>query len=492
MNYRSGGVSHNVAPVMDYLKQIKIFTTFSQYLKPSQNDPVKIENFIFTLHSKVTVTILMVGTMFLSMRQYFGEPIECLARGSDISPALLQNYCWLEGSFSVQDSSGKAAVDNVAYPGVKTLNEAAGERKQSHKYYQWVYFVLIIQAIMFYIPKYLWKQKEARRLKTLIHLLTQRHIMEWSEQDRRKLTQDVFDSILISNDYFFFFFFCEFLYFIHLILQMWFCNVFLSGQFLKLGWDWLFYSHNENQQDPLIRVFPRLTKCSFHKYGFSGSIESHDALCFLTLNIVNEKIYTLLWFWFAFLFIMTSLALINRIVLILFPAYRYWKIVKLAPSTDKKVLKRLCSRVGNFFVLFHLSNNLKPSHFRDLIDFLVKEHFDKNCNLIIGNNKVDQRSLNNIAKNNLSLMAGMQMNNNKMMMAPTGPMIGMPSAPGMQTMGMNMNTNTGGKKKTNKPNYGRNVGSNVKAANFVSVNRDPPSGHSGDSDECSAMNLGHY
>lgn len=36
--------------------------------------------------------------------------------------------------------------------------------------------------------------------------------------------QDVFDSILISSDYFFFFFFCEFLFYIHLALEMWFVN----------------------------------------------------------------------------------------------------------------------------------------------------------------------------------------------------------------------------------------------------------------------------
>ena len=34
--------------------------------------------------------ILMVGTMFLTMRQYFGEPIECLSKSTDISIALLQ------------------------------------------------------------------------------------------------------------------------------------------------------------------------------------------------------------------------------------------------------------------------------------------------------------------------------------------------------------------------------------------------------------------
>ena len=33
--------------------------------------------------------ILMVGTMFLSMRQYFGEPIECLSR-TELPASLLQ------------------------------------------------------------------------------------------------------------------------------------------------------------------------------------------------------------------------------------------------------------------------------------------------------------------------------------------------------------------------------------------------------------------
>ena len=40
--------------------------------------------------------------------------------------------------------------------------------------------------------------------------------------------------------------------------------------------------------DPLIRVFPRLTKCNFHKYGYSGSIETHDALCFLCCKYFDE------------------------------------------------------------------------------------------------------------------------------------------------------------------------------------------------------------
>ena len=72
----------------------------------------------------------MVGTMFVSMRQYFGEPIECLTGRSDIPQAMLQHYCWLEATFSVAEPDGRAVVGpQVAYPGVKTLekNEKKGE-----------------------------------------------------------------------------------------------------------------------------------------------------------------------------------------------------------------------------------------------------------------------------------------------------------------------------------------------------------------------------
>ena len=34
----------------------------------------------------------------------------------------------------------------------------------------------------------------------------------------------------------------------------------------------------------------QVSKCSFHKYGPSGTIEAYDALCVLPLNIINEKV----------------------------------------------------------------------------------------------------------------------------------------------------------------------------------------------------------
>ena len=50
-----------------------------------------------------------------------------------------------------------------------------------------------------------------------------------------------------------------------------------------------------------------MTKCTFHKFGASGTVETKDGLCILPLNIINEKIYVFLWLWFIFLAVVTGI-----------------------------------------------------------------------------------------------------------------------------------------------------------------------------------------
>ena len=78
----------------------------------------------------------------------------------------------------------------------------------------------------------------------------------------------------------------------------------------------------EDRADPMNVVFPKVTKCTFHKYGPSGTITKHDGLCILALNIINEKIYVFLWFWFVSVAMMSALALLYRVVIFLVPSLR--------------------------------------------------------------------------------------------------------------------------------------------------------------------------
>lgn len=53
-----------------------------------------------------------------------------------------------------------------AYNGVGPGN-MEDDAQIKHTYYQWVCFVLLGQAVMFYTPRYLWKIWEGGRLKAL-------------------------------------------------------------------------------------------------------------------------------------------------------------------------------------------------------------------------------------------------------------------------------------------------------------------------------------
>lgn len=99
---------------------------------------------------------------------------------------------------------------------------------------------------------------------------------------------------------------CEFLCLINIALQMWLMNRFFDGEFFSYGWRVMNLSETPQEQryDPMVYVFPRITKCLFHKYGASGSIQKHDALCLLPLNIVNEKTYIFIWFWYIILLLL--------------------------------------------------------------------------------------------------------------------------------------------------------------------------------------------
>lgn len=74
--------------------------------------------------------------------------------------------------------------------------------------------------------------------------------------------------------------------------QMFLMNTFFDGAFLTFGFDVIAFAERDQEEriDPMIYIFPRMTKCTFSKFGTSGEVEKHDALCILPLNVVNEKV----------------------------------------------------------------------------------------------------------------------------------------------------------------------------------------------------------
>lgn len=113
-----------------------------------------------------------------------------------------------------------------------------------------------------------------------------------------------------------------------------------------------------------------MVKCTFfYKFGASGELERHDSLCILPLNVVNEKIYIFLWFWFIILGFLTFLTLVYRLIIILSPRMRVYIMRMRFCLVKKESVDTIVreSKMGDWYLLYMLGENLDSIIFRDIL-----------------------------------------------------------------------------------------------------------------------------
>lgn len=332
-------------------------------------DSVCIDNNIFRLHYKATVIILIAFSLLVTSRQYIGDPIDCIV--DEIPLNVMDTYCWIYSTFTVPKMlDGKVGTD-VAHPGVSPHVPGKDEIKY-HKYYQWVCFVLFFQAILFYVPRYLWKTWEGGRIKMLVMELTFPIVKEETKKERKQLLVDYFlTNRTKQNFYAIRFFICEALNFVNVVGQIYFMDLFLDGEFTTYGRDVVKFTEMDPDQrvDPMSKVFPKVTKCTFHKYGPSGTVQKFDGLCVLPLNIVNEKIYVFLWFWFVILSVLTGIALVYRAFVLMGPQVRMFLLRTRSRHTSQEEIEKIAKKcmIGDWFVLYQLGKNIDPLIYKEIV-----------------------------------------------------------------------------------------------------------------------------
>lgn len=140
-------------------------------------EKVHTDNNVFKLHYKVTVALLLAFSLLLTSKQYFGNPIECDISSSNLDKGFVNNYCWIFGTFTVEETvsgkkfffSLKKTIKVHIYPSDQNLpGLGTGDYGQFHHYYQWVCLIFALQAAFFYLPRYLWSTWEGGRLGQLI------------------------------------------------------------------------------------------------------------------------------------------------------------------------------------------------------------------------------------------------------------------------------------------------------------------------------------
>ena len=149
----------------------------------------------------------------------------------------------------------------------------------------------------------------------------------------------------------------------------------MSSQFLGYGINSLKYmiaNPETRGLDPFNLIFPKMTKCTLNTYGPSGSLQNHDALCILPINILNEKIYFVAWFIMFGLGLFTVLHHLVASMIILTPALRKaYLALYLMRGHDKlrKKLFRICDMTsfGDWLVMFMLAKNTNRVTFSELV-----------------------------------------------------------------------------------------------------------------------------
>ena len=343
-----------------------MFDVFACFKRLFKIDNVCIDNKMFHLHYKATVIILMIFSVVVTCRQYIGDSIHCIF--NDISLDAMDTLCW---------SRLKRHMDiEVMQPGVDT--QVNHSKSVMYKYYHWVCFILFLQAILFYVPRYLWKTWEGGRIKMLVQDLNNPFVDKDRKTERKRLLVDYFVVNLHTQNYYAFrFFFCEVLNFVNVVGQFFFMDYLFDGEFGTYGFDVFRFvgMPPEDSNDPMSRVFPKMAKCTVYKFGVSGSMQKNDGMCVLPLNIVNEKIYLFLWFWFVFLSALTGLWLVYRLVVIFIPKVRLYLLrgkYKIAHQKDVETINSWC-KIGDWYLFYQMSKNMDMLMCREVISDLANK-----------------------------------------------------------------------------------------------------------------------
>jgi len=191
---------------------------------------VSVDNFTFKLFYKWSVSLFIAGSVVVVSSQFFGDPISCETADDSVDEEVLNHYCWMYSTFDIPPDF-KGSCTRRSFDSTNLYNT----------YYQWVSIFLMIQAVIFYIPRCIWLSMEGGLMSFLVKG-AQGRVIEDTEEKQAVLLKNYLEHVHNKfNKYAFCFFFCELLNICISISQFFVTNAFLNYQFLSYGY--LVYEH---------------------------------------------------------------------------------------------------------------------------------------------------------------------------------------------------------------------------------------------------------
>ncbi|XP_023325021.1 innexin inx2 isoform X2 [Eurytemora carolleeae] len=335
---------------------------------------VSIDNWTFKLFYKATTTLLLALSVVSTSKQFFGDPISCDVRKGGVNQDVLNSYCWMYSNFNIPpDFKGSCAKRE--YDGATLYNT----------YYQWVSLYLVFEAILFYLPRSIWLMLEGGLMKFLAKGARGK-IIEDACEKRENLLRTFQEHLHNKyNSYAAGFICCEVFNVVIVLSQIFVTNRFLNHKFLDYGPQvYSYYSVPPEERlirkmNPMCETFPRIAACDYIRFGSGGGQENINAICILGLNMINDKIFLVLWYWYFFLLFLGSTRIVYRVVQLLSSRIRY-QMMKMKMHRYFKNNENIqhikhyvyhCS-IGDWFVLYQMSRNMNRRFFADFLVVLSK------------------------------------------------------------------------------------------------------------------------
>lgn len=349
-----------------------VFNDIKGQISPSNTKDVAVASKALKC-MRVTFVTTLTACVLVTAKTYIGENISCITGFDPKSNEhkAIENYCFITATFTILDlGSNDAPHPGVGPPPINKVCDDETEdcdeedNLRRHAYYQWVPMVLLLQAAVYYIPKFLWDLKDKGLFKDSICGLDKVSVDKHALKNNIKSSAEYFKgSFHTHRSYAVWFLFCEILAFSIAVGNLYFTNTFLGGDFFYFGKHAVHYLTQPlaSPDNPLNEVFPKVTKCTWYKYGASGTINTHDSMCVLPLNIVNEKTYICLWIVYVATATFTGVILLWHIILFLMSPVRNTLLVKMSRASDTKLnLQHILPdcHYGDWFLMYHYRKHM--------------------------------------------------------------------------------------------------------------------------------------
>ncbi|CAF3164523.1 unnamed protein product [Rotaria socialis] len=314
------------------------------------------DDFADRLNYKYTVGLLILFSIIVASKQFSNDPIQCwvpaiFTRNYEI---YVSNYCWIHNTYHI----------NISEPQM----QRAHEKRYVLRYYQFVPFILLLQALFYVLPRLFWRSfsrhsgidvrnimEAAHSLKSVKRFHKQKSIMgylvslmhQYVGDPRKRLKQQhskvnrylyglfhcFFRSSNVFNSYLFLLYLLtKVIFILNNFIQVYAIRLLLEekwtvNQTLK-GFQNIFTT-GILRTNPVSKFFPKISMCDFRIIE-PNSDEGHKytVQCVLTINVYNEQIFTLLYIWMHFVLVITVYDFLSWLIFLILPRLRYSFLIK--------------------------------------------------------------------------------------------------------------------------------------------------------------------